>query len=174
MNGICQCSNPTVTVPATCGSPECLGVPHVAVPLVDSVLPCAQALIIDMHDRISLSTDYDASIAIFEVESHSDNLTNVSFLSNATNTSIQLSVTSNYQGYPATDYTFGKVTYKVIQGLLSGKATVTIPFKSNCTTVSVPDGQYCDPCTGTLANKITNIVIGTPPIGATTTNIQIG
>lgn len=180
--GLCSCKNPKTTIPSgPCSVANCLRIPYVYVPLEETVFPCGQDLSIDLSNKISFDSAQDNSISEFIIRDSTDNLINATWSLNSDRSSIQLTVRSNYTGVGepspvSTDHLFGKITYEVRQGHLNDVATITIPFKSHCNSLNIPNNQYCDPCTGNLLDKITNISV-TPDDSddsGSTVNIKIG
>lgn len=160
MAGLCKCTNPVVSyTKPPCVQDNCIRAAHIYVKQEDSIYPCGETLLIDISNKIFFDSKQDNSIATFEVISHSSNLRDLSFITNPDNSIIQFQVTSNYGGYPSKDYLWGTVVYKVRQGMLSDIATITIPFKSHCTSIDIPNDKYCDPCTGDLIDKPVNISV---------------
>lgn len=170
MSGLCKCSNPVVHYNAPCERANCLRIPHVYVKQKDSVYPCNETLVIDITNKVNFDPSQLKDITEFFIVNHTPNLKNVHFVVNPTRTSIELHVTSNYSGYPSLDYKFAKVTWKARQGMLSDIATFTIPFKSHCSTIEIPNDKYCDPCNGNLLDKEVDISVNGGP---TTNNIDI-
>jgi len=157
--GICKCSNPEIINPKPPCSTNCVRIQHSVVKSTSenptaSVYPCNEALTIDVYDLISFDINQEQDIAEFEIMSYSDNLKDVVISSNAANTAVEISLKSNYQGLPAEDYKFGKITWKVQQGILSDIATITVVFRSKCATKLIPSGSICNPCDGTISQII--------------------
>lgn len=159
MNGLCNCTNPVVTYNSQCKKSNCIRIPHIYVKQIDSIYPCNQTLIIDISNKISFDPNQLKSITDFFVLSHTPNLKDVSFLVSPDRTSVEIQLTSNYSGYPAPDYKFGTISWKARQGALSDIATVTVPFKSHCNTIEIPNDKYCDPCNGALIDNLVNISV---------------
>tara|TARA_R100000951_G_scaffold77779_1_gene65644 strand:- start:1523 stop:2059 length:537 start_codon:yes stop_codon:yes gene_type:complete len=162
----CTCSNAQTYIPnGPCTTSGCLRIPHVYVKQEDSIYPCGETLIIDLSGKISFDLDQDNSITIFTIEEYTSNLLNPLWSLSADRSSIQLTVDSNYDnsvGQPAdgsTAHLFGKLVYRIRQGELDDIGTITIPFKSYCSDVTVTADKYCDPCSGALVNVPVDISV---------------
>lgn len=170
MSGLCKCLNPVVTYKPPCQKSNCLRIPHIYVKQIDSIYPCNQTLTIDISDKIFFDPNQNKSVTEFFILSHTPNLKNVSIVTSIDRTSVEIVLTSNYSGHPAKDYKFGTISWKARQGALTDIATVTIPFKSHCNTIEIPNDKYCDPCNGNLLDKEVDISVNG---GTTTNNIDI-
>ena len=162
----CTCSNAQTYIPSgPCTKPNCLRIPHVYVKQEDSIYPCGENLIIDLSNKMSFDQNQDNSTAVFTIEEFSSNLSNPVWNLSVDRSLIQLIVDSNYDntvGMPpegSTDHLFGKIVYRVRQGELDDIGTITIPFKSYCSEVTVTVDKYCDPCSGALVDVPVDISV---------------
>jgi plastocyanin domain-containing protein len=150
----CRCNSVTTITPKSyCGTSDCPLGPCIIVDEAESIYPCSQILVIDLTDKIKFATTNsllpDKSEGNIVVLEHTANLTNVQFTLGAGNSTIELSVQSNYQGAPNTDYSFGTVNYELQQGVTRVRNKVIIIFKNKCVENGVV-GQNCNPCTGLI------------------------
>lgn len=150
MPNICGClvtSPPYVT---TCKGNNCIYTPDLLIKSSESVTPCGDVGIILLSDKVKTPLCTSEGITpLYEIVYTTTNV--------ATTTINSSQITFSLQGGKLD---IAEIHYKVTCGMYSNIGEIMIVPKSECTGVSIPQGQQCDPCTGALSDIPVDISIG--------------